>query len=117
MKWNKVMTNRLTFTEFVNKLKQIENTSDIAIMNDWCLEQFFDKIIKEGISLESVVTGDIAQVTKPIMMLRRKNVYESAPKSKEAEAWILANKAGFKKRYGKDWQQVLYATAHKLFTK
>ena len=76
---------------------------------------FFDKIIESGISLESVVTGDIAQVTKPVMMLKRKQVYEAAPKSKKAEDWILSNKSAFKKRYGDEWEQIIYATAWKLF--
>lgn len=111
------MTNKITFTEFVNKIKIIENISDKAINENWYLESYFNSLEEHSISIESVTTGDIAQVTKPMMMLRRKNMYESAPKSKEAEDWILANKASFKKRYGKDWEQILYATAWKLFDK
>lgn len=40
---------------------------------------------------------------------------ESAPPSEEAEAWIKANKERFKKKYGKDYERVLYAKAWKLF--
>lgn len=109
------MTNKLTFSEFVNKLKVLESIADTAVNEDWALEDFLDKVYESNISLESVVTGDVAQLTMPIMMLKRKTVYESAPKSKEAEDWIMANKRNFKKRYGDNWQQIIYATAHKLF--
>lgn len=111
------MTNKLTFTEFVNKLKIIEKISDKAINENWYLELYLDSLEENSISIESVVTGDIAQVTKPIMHLQRKKVYEAAPKSKEAEEWIINNKSAFKKRYGADWEQILYATAWKLFNK
>jgi hypothetical protein len=36
-------------------------------------------------------------------------------RSKEAEQFILKNKAKFKKQYGNRWQEVLYATANKMF--
>lgn len=111
------MTNKLTFIEFINKLKTLEELAEAAINESKTLESFFDDLSEHNISLESVVTGDVAQVTKPIMHLRRKQVYETAPSSKEAEKWILSNKAAFKKRYGEDWQQILYATAWKLFKK
>lgn len=109
------MTNKISFTEFVQKLQLIEQIADESVAKQYCIEDFFDKIIESGISLESVITGDIAQVTKPVMMLKRKQVYEAAPKSKKAEEWILSNKSAFKKRYGDDWEQIIYATAHKLF--
>lgn len=40
---------------------------------------------------------------------------ESAPPSTKAEDWINSNKDRFKAQYGKDWEQVLYATAWKNF--
>lgn len=40
---------------------------------------------------------------------------ESAPPSKKAEDWVIANKDEFKAKYGDDWESVLYATAWKLF--
>ena len=40
---------------------------------------------------------------------------ESAPPGKKAERFIKHQKADFKKRYGKRWKKVLYATAWKQF--
>jgi hypothetical protein len=42
-------------------------------------------------------------------------VKEKAPPGKKAEDFIKNNKESFKKRYGKDWERVLYATAWKQF--
>jgi hypothetical protein len=42
---------------------------------------------------------------------------EKAPPDEEVEAWILANKAEFKKRYGKEWRRFLYGHAWKLHGK
>jgi hypothetical protein len=44
-----------------------------------------------------------------------KILVESAPPSPEIEAWIKKNKAKFKKRYGKNAERVLYATAWKIY--
>lgn len=49
------------------------------------------------------------------MKTLRQYLFEVAPPSKEAEEWIKANKAEFKKRYGDKWEEVLFATAWKLF--
>ena len=40
---------------------------------------------------------------------------EKAPPNKEIEAWILANKARFKEKYGKDYQKYLYAKAWAMY--
>ncbi len=40
---------------------------------------------------------------------------ESAPPNKKAEKFIKSQKSSFKKRYGKNWKRVLYATAWKRF--
>jgi hypothetical protein len=44
-----------------------------------------------------------------------KEVMEKAPPGEKAERFIKSNKESFKKRYGKDWERVLYATAWKQF--
>lgn len=44
-------------------------------------------------------------------------IAEKAPPGKKAEDFIKGNKEPFKKRYGKKWQEVLYATAWKKFGK
>lgn len=43
------------------------------------------------------------------------SVTERAPHSFKAEDFIKKNKKKFKARYGKRWEEVLYATAWKLF--
>jgi hypothetical protein len=45
------------------------------------------------------------------------DVAESAPPGKEAEEWIKANKARFKKEYGDDYGKYLYGHAWKMFGK
>ena len=42
-------------------------------------------------------------------------VDEVAPPGKKAEDFITGNKEAFKKRYGKNWESILYATAWKQF--
>jgi len=44
-----------------------------------------------------------------------KNMMEKAPPGEKAEKFIKSNKESFKKRYGKDWERILYATAWKQF--
>ncbi len=44
-----------------------------------------------------------------------KNVMEKAPPGVKAERFIKQNKEKFKKRYGKNWERILYATAWKMF--
>lgn len=34
--------------------------------------------------------------------------------SEKTEEWIEANKDRFRKQYGDDWEQILYATATKM---
>lgn len=54
--------------------------------------------------------------TNPIITLKRKE-YESAPPTPDAEKWILDNKSAFKKKYKRDYLQILYATAWHLYNK
>ena len=42
---------------------------------------------------------------------------ETAPPGKKPERFIKKSKKDFKKRYGKNWEKVLYATAWKNFGK
>ena len=42
-------------------------------------------------------------------------VTESAPPGEKAERFIKKNKKAFKKRYGDNWERVLYARAWKQF--
>jgi len=43
------------------------------------------------------------------------DIMESSPPCPKAERFIKDSKKDFKKRYGKKWQPILYATAWKLF--
>ena len=54
--------------------------------------------IEHNISVDNVIT-----------------LLEVAPTAPGAEDWINSVKSDFKKRYGDDWQKVLYATAWKRF--
>ena len=103
-----------TFTEYYTILKNVEESIDL---NDGTLEGFFEMIEERKLDLEQVMTGDIAGMTLPIASLKRRNpsLTEVAPEGGKAEEVIQKNKASFKKRYGDEWEKVLYATAWKLF--
>ena len=106
---------KLSFKQYVENIKLCESIINESIDEDWYFEDFCDAVISHGLSLEAVMTGDIAGITHPLGLMKRKMVYESAPPGEEAERFILKNKGPFKKRYGKDYEQVLYATAWKIF--
>lgn len=116
-KLDNLATPKVSFMEYVSTVKSLDELATSAVLQDMYLEDMMDLALERGLSLETVLTGDIAQSTEPLgkVLKRKKPVYETAPNSKEAEDWILANKAKFKKTYGDDWKNVLYATAWKLF--
>lgn len=103
-----------TFTEYYTILKNVEESIDF---NDGTLEGFFEMLAEKNLDLEQVMTGDIAGMTLPIASLKRRNpsLTEVAPEGEKAEEFIQKNKASFKKRYGDEWERILYATAWKLF--
>lgn len=107
--------SKISFSEYVKRIKNLEEAVGQAVEADWYLEDFFSELDNLNIPLECVMTGDIAQVTLPIGMMKRKTVYETAPNSLEAEDWIMKNKSTFKKNYGANYEQILYATAWKMF--
>lgn len=101
-----------SFSEFYHTVKTVEECLDESEY----LEDFFDHVELKGLQLETVMTSDIAQMTLPVGMMKVKRpVSEVAPEDPRAEAFIKDNKTAFKKRYGDNWKQVLYATAWKLF--
>lgn len=105
-----------TFTEYYTILKNVEESIDF---NDGTLEGFFEMLEEKKLDLEQVMTGDIAGMTLPMGSMRRRepSLTEVAPEGEKAEEFITKNKASFKKRYGDNWERVLYATAWKLFAK
>lgn len=64
--------------------------------------------LEEAILETSLVTG---KTVEELVNL----IQEVAPPCPEAEKFIKKAKKDFKKRYGKDWERVLYATAWKIF--
>lgn len=101
-----------SFTEYYNTIKIIEECVDRTDT----LEDFFYLLEIRGLQLETVMTSDIAPMTLPIGQMKRKTPFsEVAPDNPKAEEFILKNKEAFKRRYGKNWEKVLYATAWKLF--
>lgn len=105
-----------TFTDYYKTIKTIEECLD---NNDGTFEHFFELVEAKGLDLEQVMTGDIAGMTLPMTTMKRRNptLTEVAPEGEKAEEFIQKNKASFKKRYGDNWERVLYATAWKLFGK
>lgn len=76
---------------------------------------FFQRKLKEGNSLEESLVETCLYYSKtPDEVIDE--LREAAPPCKKAEDFIKDAKEDFKKRYGKRWEQVLYATAWKLFS-
>jgi len=72
---------------------------------------------KEMADRYSKVTPGQPDDTAELMVSPHETVYETAPPGAEAEAFIKNSKEKFKKRYGDKWEQVLYATAWKVYGK
>jgi nicotinic acid mononucleotide adenylyltransferase len=62
-------------------------------------------------------TKEMADRYSKVIPGQPNNIGEAAPPGKEAEAFIKDNKDKFKERYGDRWEQVLYATAWKVYGK
>ncbi len=61
-----------------------------------------------------IVSNEV--LTESLLFLRELSaLVESAPSGKKAERFIKHAKKDFKKKYGKNWKKVLYATAWKNF--
>jgi hypothetical protein len=81
----------------------------------------------KGVTAESNTQEDVMPVQSPyavesdhdvyksFMETNPKAIYELAPPGEKAEHFIMGNKGAFKKRYGKNWERALYATAWKKF--
>jgi hypothetical protein len=82
------------------------NSSNVLIKNEFQRHGFF--IIDDE---------DMLQMERNPQGLRYEELefMESAPPGKKAARFLKHRKADFKKRYGKNWKQVLYATAWKQF--
>ena len=108
--------NLPTFQEYYTLLHNVE---DCIKGCDGTLEGFFEAIDEKGLCLETVMTSDIAQMTIPVGAMPRRfpnnTMFEKAPDNPKAEEFITKNKASFRKRYGDNWERVLYSTAWKLF--
>lgn len=102
----------ISFNEYIERVNHIDAISRKVKT----LEDFLETLDPSICVVEEVTTGDMAQVVLPLMLLKRKKVYEKAPPDKEIEdSFIKKNKSVFKKLYGKDWEQILYATAWKIY--
>lgn len=107
----------MTLPSFREYYLTVKNLEECISKNDGTIEGFLDLLEEKQLNIEDVMTSDIAQMTLPIVSLgRRKNpVSEVAPDDPEIEDFIVKNKSSFKKRYGEDWEKILYATAWKLY--
>ncbi len=76
--------------------------------------------------IDLVVTGQITSIeTIPdrpanetrfgLLPLLESRLNEKAPPGEKAERFIRKHKKEFKKRYGDKWEEVLYATAWRMF--
>lgn len=73
--------------------------------------------IKKIQSKENIIRKEIETDLNIDKRKKRKNIKEVAPPSKKIEKFIKGSKQDFKKRYGKNWEKILYATAWKKYNK
>jgi hypothetical protein len=81
----------------------------------WKTRDMSEKPGKKAEKARATANKRIAGMTKAAMTMKEENVSEVAPPGKKAEDFIKGAKEDFKKRYGKDWESKLYATAWKKF--
>lgn len=109
----------ITFSQYNKKIEEHTKLLECVGESDTiqeCIDGIFLACESDKELFETVMTGDVAQFTPPLQLQRRKKpIDEVAPDTPEAEDWIKSNKAKFKKKYGDNWEEVLYATAWKLF--
>jgi len=105
-----------------DKISKFDPRTDLKLKKDGKVEEakkakpdFLD-VDKDGNKKESFkkAVKDKAKADKN-KKVDEAALKEVAPPGKKAEEFIKGNKESFKKRYGKRWQEVLYATAWKKF--
>jgi len=77
----------------------------------------FEVYMRNFIDLIQVPKISESFSNKGSFLLELHNLNEKSPPSEKAEKFIKSSKKDFKKRYGKNWKRVLYATAWKNFDK
>jgi hypothetical protein len=97
--WTEVSVDINTYTE--SKIKSFKDICETGGAGEWGTKKLAD-------AYSSVTPGQPNDTSKI-------EVLEVAPKNKEAEDFVIANKNKFKSRYGKNWEKILYATAWKLY--
>ena len=80
---------------------------------EWGTKELADKYCKDTPGQPD----DTANIKSLINWGWNDDIKEIAPSGKEAEDFIKNSKEKFKKRYGDKWEQVLYATAWKVYGK
>lgn len=80
--------------------------SNVPLKNEFQRHHFFVQNDHHGLQMERNPQG---------ISFTELEFMESAPPGKKAERFIKHQKKEFKKRYGKHWKEVLYATAWKQF--
>lgn len=88
------------------KLNEIFDTNSVKKA---FYEKIKDKSYSPIVALTETALENNMNISDTLTML------EVAPPGENAENWIKTVKSDFKKRYGDEWQRVLYATAWKKF--
>ena len=113
------------FEELVDEIKKTKFTLN-AGGEDSC-NKYFDQILvnlkkASGMPIEkyrsSIYYYNIIRLINSCINYANeleKNIFESAPPSKDIENFINFSKKKFKKKYGKYWKNILYATAWKMY--
>ena len=97
--WTEVRGDINTYTE--PKIKSFKTICEAGGAGEWGTKKLAD-------AYSSVTPGQPNDTSKI-------EVLEVAPKNKNAEDFIMANKSKFESKYGNNWKKILYATAWKLY--
>lgn len=110
--WESHIQNTLnTTTDTIMDVKSFNELSETP--GEWGTKELADKYCKDTPGQPD----DTANIKSLINWGWSDEIEEVAPPGKDAEDFIKGNKEKFKKRYGDNWEKVLYATARKAYGK
>jgi nicotinic acid mononucleotide adenylyltransferase len=108
--WESHVQNKLnTTTSNGIDVKPFKEISEKTSPGEWGTKKMADRYSKETPGQPD----DIAKIKSLINW--NDEIKEVAPPGKDAESFIKSNKEKFKKRYGDNWERILYSTAWKVY--
>jgi hypothetical protein len=109
---DKKLGQKIKRAERVEKKKKLDHVDESGVSKDMLWDVAQEMSYDEFVGLYGEAHGELWDAANGVSGgWRERELDEVAPPGQED--WIKDRKAEFKKRYGKDWESVLYATAWK----